>query len=82
MHENTQSQQNAHLHRHPSTQIALPLCTGKGVGMRACQDFRSGDLIGAFPPLSVVYGPAGSTPENEALADAIVGQQLSLEQLR
>jgi len=50
--------------------------------VRAHQDLRSGDLIGAFPPLCVVYGPQGSAPDNEALADAILDQQLTPEQLR
>eukprot|EP00983_Pelagomonas_calceolata_P132303 1161855-Pelagomonas_calceolata.AAC.4 len=75
-------------YKHAHAQLCQPyrsqhtLWAGKGVGVRAHQDLRSGDLIGAFPPLCVVYGPQGSAPDNEALADAILDQQLTPEQLR
>ncbi|KAF5829076.1 hypothetical protein DUNSADRAFT_16609 [Dunaliella salina] len=62
--------------------VDLHLIQGKGVGMRVHQDLKSGDLICAFPPLCVLYGPQGSAPDNEALADAILEQQLTPEQLR
>lgn len=55
---------------------------GRGACLHATRDVGTGELLLCVPALSVVYGPSGKIPSNEDLADALLSQQLSPEQLR
>ena len=48
--------------------------TGQGLGLRANQDFMTGDLVFVSRPIGIAYGPQGKIPSNEELTEAILSR--------
>jgi len=82
LHRRTSAQRGVHTGSKTPALCHCPHTGGGGLGLRATQDCRSGDLLLCCPPLAIAWGAKGLVPADEALAGAMAAGQLEPQGMR